>query len=95
MGAKAGWGGGAGRGGETLSLRPEAWKSWNQCLGVQRVARQEPRALVDAMPPCPAASLREGQRALLTLRPVVGRLREPPQGWPPGPGAPGRLQGTM
>lgn len=43
-----------------LPLRPEARKSWNQCPEEQWVAGQEPQALVDAVPPCPAASLREG-----------------------------------
>ena len=46
-----------------LPLRPEAQKSWNQCPGEQRVAGQEPQALVDAVPPA--------------LLPACGRGREP------------------
>lgn len=48
---------------------------------------------MDAVPPHPAASLQEGQGAPLILRPAAGRLWEPPQGQPPGPGA--GLQGGL
>lgn len=56
-----GWGGGAGRGGETFPLGPEARKSWNQWPGQQRAARQEPRALVDTVPPAPLPACRRGR----------------------------------
>ena len=78
---------GAGRGGEMFPLRPEGRKSWNQWPGQQRAAGQEPRALVDAVPPAPLPACRRGREPRSPSTQRLGGCGSRPKVSPQGLGA--------